>query len=75
MSVQVSVRAEHKQRSTQTRSKKPSTRINETTTHVERTEVTSMGYLDPKRYSSTGDTAEDHTGVLILCTVLPDFIK
>ncbi|KAL9972957.1 hypothetical protein ACROYT_G019358 [Oculina patagonica] len=60
----LSVKAGHKHSSAQTTSKKNSTRIDKTVKHVdlsERTdalsEVTSMGYLDPK-HSSTDDTTE-----------------
>lgn len=79
-SVQISVKAGHEHRSAQTTSKKDSTRIDKTTKHVdlsERTdalsEVTSMGYLDPK-HSSTDDATEHHRGAL-LCAVLPNFIN
>ena len=73
--VQVSVKVGQKHRSAQTMSKKASTRIAKTTNHVdlsERSEVTSMGYLDLK-HSSTGDATADQTGALS-CSVLHNVI-
>lgn len=78
-SVQLSVKAGHKHSSAQTTSKKDSTRIDKTAKHVdlsERTdalsEVTSMGYLDPK-HSSADDSTEGPRGAP-LYTVLPNFL-